>query len=76
MSFSFVLIAVDLRNMNKVTVDTTTNRIIAQGGAVWADVDAAGAKHELATVGGTVNHTGIGGLTLGGGYGYLSGQYG
>ncbi|KAL8770800.1 MAG: hypothetical protein Q9194_005078 [Teloschistes cf. exilis] len=45
-------------------------------GAVWADVDAAAEEHGLATVEGTVNHTGIGGLTLGGGYGWLSGEYG
>jgi hypothetical protein len=62
--------------MRKVTVDTKTNRIIAQGGALWADVDGEAAKYDLATVGGTVNHTGIGRLTLGGGYGYLTGQYG
>lgn len=47
-----------------------------QGGCLWEDVDVALAKHDLATVGGTVNHTGVGGLTLGGGYGYLSGKHG
>jgi hypothetical protein len=50
-----------------------TNRIIAQGGARWVDVDQEAAKYNLASVGGTVNHTGIGGLS---GYGVLSGQYG
>ena len=39
-------------------------------------MDRAAGEHGLATVGGTVNHTGIGGLTLGGGYGWLSGKYG
>ena len=43
--------------------------INAQGGCVWADVDQKSAEYGLATVAGTVNHTGIGGLTLGGGYG-------
>jgi hypothetical protein len=62
--------------MKEVLIDAETKNITAQGGALWADVDAAAAKHGLVTVGGTVNRTGIGGLTLGGGYGYLSGKYG
>ena len=62
--------------MRSVHVYPSTRTITAQGGCLWADVDAAAAEHGLATVGGTINHTGIGGLTLGGGYGWLSGQYG
>lgn len=62
--------------MRKVTVDTATKTIKAEGGTIWEDVDVEAAKYGLATVGGTVNHTGVGGLTLGGGYGYLSGRYG
>lgn len=70
-------VCIDLRaNMKTVTVDASAKRITAGGGANWAEVDAAGAEHGLATVGGTVNHTGIGGLSLGGGYGWLSPQYG
>lgn len=46
------------------------------GGATWGDVDNEGAKYGLHTVGGTVADTGVGGLTLGGGYGWLSGTYG
>ena len=65
-----------MRKMRKVTVDPSSKTITAEGGCNWQDVDEAAAKHGLATVGGTVNHTGIGGLTLGGGYGWLSGQYG
>jgi FAD/FMN-containing dehydrogenase len=42
----------------------------------WSDVDAELAKYGFSTVGGTVDHTGIGGLSLGGGYGYLMGQHG
>lgn len=46
------------------------------GGASWGDVDDEGVKYGLHTVGGTVADTGVGGLTLGGGYGWLSGQHG
>lgn len=67
---------IDLRKMRKVTVDPVAKTITAQGGANWAEVDAAGMQHGLATPGGTVNHTGIGGLTLGGGLGWLSGRHG
>ncbi|TVY83661.1 FAD-linked oxidoreductase [Lachnellula suecica] len=69
-------LCLDLSKMRVVTVDAEKKTATVQGGALWADVDLELAKYELATVGGTVNHTGVGGLTLGGGYGYLTGQYG
>lgn len=69
-------IVIDLSKMRKVNADPQAKTITAEGGALWEDVDAEAAKYGLATVGGTVNHTGIGGLTLGGGYGYLTGKYG
>ncbi|KAB8071027.1 hypothetical protein BDV29DRAFT_179878 [Aspergillus leporis] len=69
-------LVVDLSRMNKVTVNQEKKTLTVQGGAVWKDVDEAGAEYGLAAVGGTVNHTGVGGLTLGGGYGWLSGMYG
>jgi FAD/FMN-containing dehydrogenase len=62
--------------MRKVTVNPEAKTVTAEGGCIWENVDVEAAKHGLATVGGTVNHTGVGGLTLGGGYGYLSGKYG
>ena len=62
--------------MNRVTVDPTNMTVSAEGGYLWKDVDEAAGDYGLAAVGGTVNHTGIGGLTLGGGYGYLTGRYG
>ena len=46
------------------------------GGAIWETVDRATIAHGLGTPGGTVNDTGVGGLTLGGGFGWLSGQHG
>ncbi|KIM94548.1 hypothetical protein OIDMADRAFT_135662 [Oidiodendron maius Zn] len=67
---------IDLFEMRHVHVDTATKTLRVQGGALWRDVDEAAAAHDLATVGGTINHTGVGGLTLGGGFGWLSGRYG
>ncbi|CAD6439888.1 4cea01ae-853c-4aa6-89f7-956b08009338 [Sclerotinia trifoliorum] len=69
-------ISMNLSRMRGVTVDPEAMTVTVQGGALWEDVDKAAAEHRLATVGGTVNLTGVGGLTLGGGYGYLSGAYG
>ncbi|KZM20511.1 uncharacterized protein EKO05_0004522 [Ascochyta rabiei] len=69
-------LVIDLSKMRNVTVNREARTITAEGGTIWEDVDLAAAKHGLATVGGTVNHTGVGGLTLGGGYGYLTGKYG
>lgn len=69
-------LVVDLTKMRNVTVNYANKTITAEGGTLWEDVDFAAAKYGLATVGGTVNHTGVGGLTLGGGYGWLTGKYG
>ena len=69
-------IVIDLSDMRRVEVDQSEMTLTAQAGCVWEDVDKAAGEYGLATVGGTVNHTGIGGLTLGGGYGWLSGKYG
>lgn len=62
--------------MRGVTVDEKAKTVTAEGGALWSDVDNEAAKYGLAAVGGTVNHTGVGGLTLGGGYGYLTAAHG
>lgn len=69
-------ISINLSRMKGVKVDAEAMTITVQGGALWEDVEDAAAEHGFAMVGGTVNQTGMGGLTLGGGYGYLSGAYG
>jgi FAD/FMN-containing dehydrogenase len=75
-TFEIWLWIVDLSLLNNVRVDTEKRLAYAQGGALWKDFDMVTIKHGLASVGGTVNHTGIGGFITGGGFGYLTGQYG
>ncbi|KAL8369778.1 hypothetical protein RB595_000218 [Gaeumannomyces hyphopodioides] len=67
---------IDLRRMRGVSVDTAAQTITFEGGCLWSDVDDAAWAHGLATPGGTVAHTGVGGLVLGGGFGWLSGRHG
>ncbi|KAF4969245.1 hypothetical protein FSARC_3498 [Fusarium sarcochroum] len=67
---------IDLRKMRKVKVDTAAMTVEFEGGCLWEDVDTALERHGLATVGGVVNHTGVGGLTLGGGHGFLTPRHG
>ncbi|GAA5126202.1 FAD-binding oxidoreductase [Pseudonocardia adelaidensis] len=67
---------VDLSEIRHVTVDPAARRARCGGGCTWADVDAATQQHGLAVTGGMVSHTGIGGLTLGGGVGWLMHRHG
>ncbi|KAJ5711396.1 hypothetical protein N7488_005552 [Penicillium malachiteum] len=67
---------INLTAMNKASVDVANKTITAEGGCRWEDIDTALGQHGLATVAGRVSNTGIGGLTLGGGMGWLSGKYG
>lgn len=64
-------LVVSLDPMRGVTVDPGRRLATAGGGAQWNDVDAAAFAHGLAVPGGTFGDTGIGGLTLGGGLGWL-----
>jgi FAD/FMN-containing dehydrogenase len=69
-------IMIDLSRLDGVRVDSAARRACVGGGATWAAVDAATAEHGLAVVGGTISHTGVGGLTLSGGMGWLTNAQG
>lgn len=67
---------VDLATMKAVDVDPEARTVTAEGGVNWGEFNNATFPHGLATTGGTVSTTGIAGLTLGGGVGWLMGRYG
>jgi FAD/FMN-containing dehydrogenase len=69
-------IVIDLSAMRAVTVDPARRTARVQGGALWSGVDRETQAHGLATTGGIVGHTGVAGLTLGGGLGFLMRKYG
>ncbi len=67
---------IDLSAINAVTVDPPTRRARIGGGALLYNLDFATVRHNLVTTAGIVSHTGVGGLTLGGGYGRLARKFG
>jgi FAD/FMN-containing dehydrogenase len=69
-------LVIDVRPMKKIEVDPTARRARVGAGCTWADFDAAAQAHGLATTGGRVSTTGVAGLTLGGGSGWLERKHG
>jgi FAD binding domain/Berberine and berberine like len=69
-------IMIDLSLMKAIRVDPATRTARAAGGVLWRELDRATQPFALATTGGVISHTGIGGLTLGGGLGHLMRKHG
>ncbi|HUG16711.1 MAG TPA: FAD-binding oxidoreductase [Thermomicrobiales bacterium] len=67
---------IDLSLMRSVQVDPVSHTARVAGGALWSDVDKVAQSHGLAVTGGIISHTGVGGLTLGGGLGHLMRKFG
>jgi FAD/FMN-containing dehydrogenase len=69
-------LVIDLSRMKGIRVDPQARTARAEAGVLWGELDRETQLHGLATVGGIVTHTGIAGLTLGGGIGWLMRKYG
>ena len=69
-------IMIDLALMNTVDIDVDNKRAHARGGALLNALDTNALEHGLVTTAGVVSHTGVGGYTLGGGFGRLNRKYG
>lgn len=69
-------LVIDLSGLKSISVNTENNTVKVGGGCIWNEVDNATHEHGLAIPSGMVSSTGVGGLTLGGGVGYLARKYG
>ncbi|GAC1368462.1 MAG: FAD-binding oxidoreductase [Pseudarthrobacter sp.] len=69
-------VVIDFSALRGVEVDPGARVALVQPGALWSDVDVATQAHGLVTPGGIVTHTGVAGLTVGGGFGWLSRRWG
>jgi hypothetical protein len=67
---------IDLSLLKAIRVDPVAGTVRASGGVLWSELDRATQQFGLATTGGIISHTGIGGLTLGGGLGHLMRKHG
>ena len=69
-------VMIDLAEMKGIEVDPDARTVRAEGGVTWAELNGAAAEHGLAVTGGAISTTGIAGLTLGGGLGWLMAKHG
>jgi len=69
-------LVIDLSQMKRIDVDPERRLAYAEPGLRWGEFNAATQRHGLAVTGGTISTTGIAGLTLGGGFGWLMGKFG
>jgi FAD/FMN-containing dehydrogenase len=69
-------VMIDLAEMKGTEVDVEARTVRAEGGLTWAELNGATAEHGLAVTGGVISSTGIAGLTLGGGLGWLMASHG
>ena len=69
-------VMIDLSRMKAVQIDPAGQSAVVQGGITWGEFDKAAESYRLATTGGVISSTGVAGLTLGGGIGWLMGKHG
>jgi FAD/FMN-containing dehydrogenase len=69
-------VMIDLSTMKAIQVDGSSHRAVVQGGVKWGELDKEAERYRLATTGGVISSTGVAGLTLGGGIGWLMGKHG
>src|SRR5262249_59190622 len=69
-------VMIDFSEMKAIDVDPEAATVTAEGGVLWGELNDATAAHGLAVTGGAISTTGIAGLTLGGGLGWIMSKYG
>lgn len=69
-------VMIDLSRMKGIRIDPAGQSAVVQGGATWGELDREAETYRLATTGGVISTTGVAGLTLGGGIGWLMGKHG